>query len=176
MSTPYLGEIRMFAFGRTPRDWLPCDGRLVSIAENDALFVLLGTTYGGDGVVTFGMPDLRGQLPLHWGAGPSLTTRVIGEAGGTENVTLTTAQMPGHNHTLQATSAAANSTAPSPTGQFGAIVNDTMYATDITGSPVFAMGSSTVSGAGNNQPHDNLMPTLTVQFCIATAGIFPSQS
>jgi len=176
MSTPYVGEIRLFGFSRVPNGWFPCDGSLQSISEYEVLFTLIGTTYGGDGQSTFAMPNLSGRVPMHWGAGPGLTPRVIGELSGTETVTLTTNQMPAHSHVMSATTAAANATAIGSTVELGALSGDTMYATDVTGANGFATSLASTTMAGGNQPHDNLMPTLTVQYCIAWAGIFPQQS
>lgn len=175
MSNPFLGEIRMFGFGRTPVGWQACDGSLLSIAENEALFTLIGTTYGGDGQTTFAVPDLRGRLPIHQGQGPGLTNRIIGELSGTESVTLITSQMPAHTHTVIATSAAATATAPGPTVMPGTVSGDTMYATDITGLTGIPAAPQSVTNGGGSQPHENCMPTLTVQYCIAVAGIYPSQ-
>jgi len=174
MSTPFVGEIRLFGFSRVPNGWLPCDGSLQSISEFDVLFTLIGTTYGGDGQTTFAVPDLRGQLPLHNGTGQGLTTRVIGESGGSENVTLLTGQLAAHTHTLSATTVTATSMTPG--SELGAITGDTMYATDLTGATALTMAPASITASGNTQPHDNLMPTLTVQYCVAWAGIFPSQN
>jgi len=176
MSTPFVGEIRLFGFSRVPTGWLSCDGSLQPISEYDVLFALLGTTYGGDGQTTFALPDLRGQVPLHNGTGPGLTSRVIGEFGGSENVTLVPSQLPAHSHSLSATSLSASATAPGNTLELGAISGDTMYVTDLTGATAVTMAPSSISAAGGSQPHDNLMPTLTVQYCVAWAGIFPPQN
>jgi microcystin-dependent protein len=176
MSTPYIGEIRMFGFGRTPQGWQGCDGSLLPISQYDALFALIGTIYGGDGQTTFGVPDLRGRLPLHQGQGPGLTNRVIGEKSGTETVTVLPTQMPAHTHPLVATSAAASALTPGNTLLPGAVSGDTFYVSDITGATTLAMSAQSTSIAGGSQPHENCMPTLTVQFCIATQGIFPSQA
>lgn len=176
MSTPYVGEIRLFGFSRIPNGWLACDGSLQSIANNEVLYVLLGTTYGGDGVSTFAVPDLRGQLPVHQGTGPGLSPRVIGQAGGSEQVTLLPNQLAAHTHLLQVTTSTASATAPGITVQPGALADDAMYATDLTGATAMVMAASAVSPVGGSQPHDNVMPTQTVSFCIAYAGIFPSQS
>jgi len=174
MSTPYIGEIRLFGFSRLPVGWQPCDGTLLPISQYDTLFALIGTTYGGDGQSTFGVPDLRGRVPLHQGQGQGLTNRIIGEMAGVESVTLVPTNMPAHNHGLQATTLAANAVAPNANTELGALSGDTMYATDLgVASVATAPGSTTP--AGNTQPHDNTMPTLTVQFCIALEGIFPSQ-
>lgn len=174
MTTPFVGEIRLFGFSRLPTGWLPCDGSLQPISEYDVLFTLIGTTYGGDGQSTFAVPDLRGQLPLHNGAGQGLTPRVIGESGGSENVTLLTGQLPAHSHTLSATTVTATSMTPG--SELGALTGDTMYVTDLTGATAATMAPASITASGNTQPHDNLMPTLTVQYCVAWAGIFPSQN
>jgi microcystin-dependent protein len=176
MSTPFIGEIRMFGFGRTPNGWQACDGSLLAISEYDVLFNLIGTTYGGDGQTTFAVPDLRGRLPIHQGQGPGLSPYVIGQAAGTETVTLITTQIPAHTHSVQATSATATSSMPGNAVMLGAISGDTMYATDITGLTGIPAAAQSVSVAGGSQPHENTMPTLTVQYCIAWAGIYPQQN
>lgn len=178
MSTPYIGEIRMFGFGTrgAPNGWQACDGSLLPISEYDALFALIGTTYGGDGQTTFAVPDLRGRLPIHQGTGPGLSTYVIGQQAGTETVTLLPTQMPAHTHTLSATSGAASSLTPGTALLPGSVSGDTFYASDITGATALAMSPQSMSTSGGNQPHENTMPTLTVQYCIATQGIFPSQA
>jgi microcystin-dependent protein len=176
MSQPFLGEIRMFGFYRVPVGWQACDGSLLPISENDALFVLLGTTYGGDGVNTFAVPDLRGRLPIHQGQGPGLGSYVLGQVAGTESVTLTPNQIPAHSHTLVATTAAATATTPGNTLLPGAVSGDTFYVNTITGNTAAPMAVQQLSSAGGSQPHENCMPTLTVQYCIAVAGIFPSQN
>lgn len=176
MTEPYVGEIRMLGFGRVPNGWFACDGSLVPIDQYQALYTLLGTTYGGDGQNTFAVPDLRGALPLHQGQGPGLTPRTIGERAGTENVTLITLQMPAHTHTLVATSAAASVDTPGSTTLPGAVSGETFYVTDVTGATAVAMEPTAVSVSGGSQPHENCMPTLTVQYCIAWEGIYPTQS
>lgn len=176
MSTPYVGEIRLFGFGRVPNGWFSCDGSVKSIAEYEVLFVLLGTTYGGDGVQTFAVPDMRGQVPIHQGRGPGLSTYVLGQASGSESVTLTQQQMPAHGHTLLATTALATATQIGVGVELGALNGDAMYVTDASGSTAIPMNPASLTASGGNQAHDNLMPTLTVQFCIAWAGVFPSQS
>lgn len=176
MSTPYVGEIRLFGFPRIPTGWFACDGSLKPISQYEVLFALLGTTYGGDGQTTFGVPDLRGQLPMHQGNGAGLTPRVIGEASGSEQVTLLPNQLPAHSHPLLVTNSAANATAVGSTVQPGALATDTMYVTDLAGATPQPLAAGSVSPSGGGQPHDNLMPTQTVSFCIAWAGIYPSQS
>ncbi len=178
MSTPYIGEIRMFGFGTrgAPNGWQGCDGSLLAISEYDALFALIGTTYGGDGQTTFAVPDLRGRLPIHQGTGPGLNTYVIGQVAGSENVTVLPTQMPAHTHTTIATTSAATTGAPGNGVIPGAVANQTMYVTDTTGGTPFTQAANAVTLAGGSQPHENCMPTLTVQYCIATQGIFPSQA
>jgi microcystin-dependent protein len=176
MSYPYIGEIRMFGFARLPSGWFACDGALVSIAGNETLYTLLGTTYGGDGVNTFGLPDLRGAVPLHQGQGPGLTLRPLGQRSGSETVTLTVAQMPSHTHALVATSVAASLDTPGATALPGAVSGETFYVSDVATATALQMEPAAVSNAGGSQPHENCMPTLTVQYCIASIGIFPSQS
>lgn len=174
MSTPYIGEIRMFGFGRAPNDWVACDGSLLPIAQYDALFALIGTTYGGDGQTTFAVPDLRGRIPVHQGAGPGLGTYVIGQSAGTEKVTLAQTQMPAHSHTLATTSAAATSTSPGPTLLPGTVSGDTFYVNALAGNTAVAMSAQMLGPTGGTQPHENCMPTLTAQYCIAWAGVWPS--
>lgn len=178
MSTPYLGEIRMFSFGSrgAPNRWQSCDGSLLPISEYDALFALLGTTYGGDGQTTFGVPDLRGRLPIHQGTGPGLNTYVIGQQAGTETVTVLPTQMPAHTHALVTTAAVSTALTPGTGLLPGAVSGDSFYASDVSGATQVPMSAQSTSLAGGSQPHDNTMPTLTVQYCIATQGIFPSQA
>lgn len=162
----YLGEIRIFAGNYAPQGWALCDGRLMSIAENEALFALLGTTYGGDGQTTFGLPDLRGRIPIH----PS-ATHVRGSKGGTETVTLTSAQLPMHTHAAQASnSTTGNVTSPTNARWAGGQA----YSDGVNQTPV-AMNSQAVSTVGGNQAHDNMMPSLTVSFIISLYGVFPPQ-
>ena len=178
MSTPYIGEIRMFGFGSrgAPQGWQACDGSLLPISQFDALFALIGTTYGGDGQTTFAVPDLRGRLPIHQGTGPGLSNYVIGQRSGSETVTVLQSQMPAHTHTAAATTAAAITGTPGDTVLPGTVSDQTMYVTDTTGGRAFTLSPLAISQAGGNQPHENCMPTLTVQFCIAVFGIFPSQA
>lgn len=176
MSTPYIGEIRIFAFGTrgAPSGWQACDGSLLPISEYDALFAIVGTTYGGDGQTTFAVPDLRGRVPIHQGQGAGLSNYVIGQRAGTETVTVLPTQMPAHTHTLVTTTAAASSLTPGTTLLPGSVSGDNFYLSDVTGATAVAMSAQSTSLAGGSQPHENCMPTLTVQYCIATQGIFPS--
>lgn len=176
MSEAYIGEIRMFGYNFAPRGWLDCNGSLLAIAQYDVLFALIGTTYGGDGQTTFALPDLRGRLPISQGQGPGLSNYVIGQVAGTENVTLLSTQMPAHSHSAVATSASANVGSPGTTVLPGAISSDTLYTNDVTNLVPNVMAASSVSFAGGSAPHENCMPTLTVRYCIAVEGIFPSRN
>jgi microcystin-dependent protein len=174
VSEPFLGEIRMFGGTFAPRGWALCDGQLLSISSNSALFSLLGTTYGGDGLTTFALPDLRGRVPIHMGSGPGLTNRRIGEKAGVENVTISAAQLPTHTHTMGASSQAGDSA--SPTGAVPAAVPLTAR---YSASPAAAgneMNGAAVGSAGGNQPHANLQPFQCVNFIIALLGIYPSRA
>lgn len=178
MSTPYIGEIRMFGFGSrgAPTGWQACDGSLLPISQYDALFALIGTIYGGDGQTTFAVPDLRDRLPIHQGQGPGLSNYVIGQKAGSESVTLLSTQIPAHTHTLVATSGASTTTTPGTGVLPGTVSGDNFYVNTIAGNTAAAMSASMLSQAGGSQPHENCMPTLTVQFCISLFGIFPSQA
>jgi microcystin-dependent protein len=174
MSTPFVGEIRLFPYTFAPVGWQLCDGSLLSISGYEVLYTLLGTTYGGDGVSTFAVPDLRGRVPVHQGTGTGLTARVIGQREGTESVTVTPAQLPAHTHAFVAAIDIASLNAPAATAELGGLGTDTMYSGTFTGNPIPLAGAS-ISQVGGNLPHDNTMPTLAASFCIAVAGIFPSQ-
>ncbi|MBB3455019.1 microcystin-dependent protein [Rhizobium sp. BK313] len=176
MSTPYVGEIRLFGFSRVPNGWLPCDNSLLPISEYQALYTLIGTTYGGDGQTTFATPNLSGRVPIHQGSGLGLSTYVIGQAAGSENVTLLPTQMPPHSHPYLATNGLANTKSVGSSVELGAIAGDTMYATDVSGATAIKTSQASTQISGSTVMHDNTMPTLTVQYCIAWAGIFPTQS
>jgi len=178
MSNPFLGEIRMFCGNFNPRGWAFCAGQLLSIAQNDALYALLGTTYGGDGVNTFGLPDMRGRLPINQGQGPGLSAYVIGQMAGTESVTLTTQQMPGHNHLMLATTTVGDQPAPTNTS-FPATLTGTATLYAVPGTSALVqnpMFSSSIGAAGGSQPHENRMPALAINFIIALEGVFPSRN
>ncbi|MGH1427601.1 MAG: phage tail protein [Arenicella sp.] len=174
MSEPFVGEIRMFAGNFAPRGWAFCDGQLLAVSQNDALFSLLGTIYGGDGRTTFGLPDMRGRLPIHAGSGPGLSPRRLGAKGGAENVTLTTNQTPSHTHSVSATSEAGNQT--SPQNHFFAAENANVYHAAPLSSSVVSLNSSTVTSVGGSRSHTNLMPSLCINFIIALFGIYPSRN
>jgi microcystin-dependent protein len=170
--TPFIGEIMPFAGTFAPTGWAACNGQLMPISGNEALFALIGTTYGGDGVSTFALPDLRGRVPNHTGQGPGLSNYVQGQVGGTEAVTLTAAQMPAHTHTL---AEAAVGTAPVPNGRVPAPSRAADLSYGPQTSPPGTMVSTVVGAVGGNQPHQNTQPTLAINFCIALQGVFPSR-
>lgn len=173
----YIGDIRIFAGNYAPRGWLLCAGQLLSISEQTTLFALIGTTYGGDGVTTFQMPDLRGRLPVGQGNGPGLTPRVIGQQFGAESVTLLTPQIPSHSHSFLA-STASPSTSPSPTGNvFAHSDADNIYAPlPTTGADPQVMSGATMQSAGGSQPHNNIMPTTAMNYIMCVEGNFPSRN
>lgn len=174
--TPYVGEIRMFPFQRAVTGWVPCDGRLLSINGNETLYALIGTTFGGNGQTDFGLPDLRGRVPLHQGQGIGLSPRVMGMIAGNETVNLNTTQMAQHSHPVYATTNAGSTQSPGTTVVTGALTsNDTMYASSISGAYSFNMATDAVTIQGGSNPHENTMPTLTIGYYIATYGIYPSQ-
>jgi microcystin-dependent protein len=169
---PYVGEIMLFASNFAPRGWVECDGRLLDIASYEALFNVIGTTYGGDGFNTFGVPDLRGRCIISQGTGSGLSTRVIGQTLGTESVALTVNQLPAHTHTVFATSTAAD--APTPTQRLPALAESPAYAAASGTLAELPIGAVTPSG--DAQPHSNRQPSLAMVYCIAVEGIFPSPS
>ena len=171
MSEPYVGEIKMGGWNFAPRNYAFCDGQLLAISQNDALFSLLGTIYGGDGRTTFALPDLRGRLPMHVGSGPGLTPRTLGQEPGSEAVALTAAQLPAHSHALQGVDAAAGTQAPA--GGLLAAPAGRLYATQ---APDVAMGTGAIGSSGASQAHSNLMPANGITFVIALVGIYPSRS
>lgn len=165
---PYIGEIRMFGGNFAPVGWSFCSGQILSISENEALFALIGTTYGGDGVTTFALPDLRGRLPVH--QSPSFP---IGGAAGVESVTLTTAQIPAHTHGALGSSAVVEGS--NPAGALFATSEDTPFYAPFNAAKSASLSPAAVGPSGGSQPHDNMQPYLCVSFIIALEGIFPSQ-
>ena len=170
MSEPFLGEIRMFAGNFAPRGWALCDGQLLAVSQNDALFALFGTFYGGDGRITFGLPDLRGRIPIHAGTGPGLTNRRLGAKAGQETVTVTTQQLPPHTHQLQADNNAANEHIMS--GNVLAHAPSSIY---ISGGGGATMAAQAIGNTGGGQPHGDIQPFLCINFIVALIGIFPSR-
>ena len=172
MSQPFLSEIKIMAFGFAPKGWAQCNGQLLPIAQNQALFSLLGTMYGGNGQTTFALPNMRGRVPLHEGQGHTL-----GEAAGSTAVTLNIQQLPTHIHTLTSNmavgGAATNATVGTPQGNYWANNGKAQYSTS---QPDAVMSPAAVNSVGGNQPHTNVQPYLVLNFCIALQGIFPSQN
>ena len=172
MAQPYVGEIRMFAGNFAPAGWMFCEGQLLPISENETLFVLIGTTYGGDGQSTFALPDLRGRLPIHQGTGPGLSTFQLAETGGAEEITLTVQQIPAHTHPFTASTNASQDTSPA-----GKVLGQTngplMFIQD---TPDSNMSPQAISPVGGSQPHTNFQPYLCVDFIISLFGIFPPPS
>jgi len=174
MSQPFVGEIRMFAGNFAPAGWMFCDGQLLPISENETLFNLIGTTYGGDGQSTFALPDLRGRLPLHMGQGPGLQNYILAENGGVETVTITTQQLPAHTHPAQCSSGG-GSNSSDPTGGIWAPSDVNQYSN--AAQAVF-LGTPAIvtTAAGGSQPHDNMIPFLCINYIISLFGVFPSQT
>ena len=175
MVTPYLAEIRCFSFSFPPKGWALCDGQLLSIQQNQALFALLGTTYGGNGQTNFALPNVQGQTPAHFGAG-----FVQGQSTGSTAVTLNSSQMPTHNHgivsaTVEPGGATEHTALPSSSAAIGPSNPDGLYSTSAANNPV-TLAPSTLSNVGGSQPHPNLQPYLVLNFCIALQGIFPSRN
>lgn len=169
MSNPFVGEIRMFGGNFAPAGWAFCDGALLPISENDTLFNLIGTTYGGDGESTFALPDLRSRVPVH--VGPGFT---LGQPAGEEAVTLTNNQIPGHNHVVQCNQNAGTTAAAS--GALWAANATTANPTYGSAAPNAAMAPQAIGSAGGSQPHDNMIPFLAVNFILSLFGVFPSQT
>lgn len=172
MGQPYVGEIRMFAGNFAPAGWMLCEGQTLPISENEVLFQLIGTTYGGDGQETFNLPDLRGRVPIHMGTGSDGITYQQGETGGVEDVTLTVQQIPVHNHALLASTAEGTQNSPADSLP-AASPSVTMY---VEGSTTTSLSANTMTAAGGSQPHTNFQPYLCVNFIISLFGIFPSQT
>lgn len=178
MSSPYLGEIRCFGFNFAPQGWAFCNGQLLAISQNDALFAVIGTTYGGDGSTTFGLPNLQGKIPMHWGNGPGGFNTTLGEVQGSPTVTLSPSHMPTHTHVITSELVLPGGVnehlATATVSAFiGPSAPDMAYKT----SPAIdtAFSPLAISSSGGSQPHENMQPYLTINFCIALEGIFPTQ-
>jgi microcystin-dependent protein len=176
VSNPFLAEIRIFPFNFAPKGWAFCDGQILPLSQNTALFSLLGTTYGGDGKSNFALPNMQGNAPMHPGQGPGLSLHDLGETGGSDTVTLLESEIPSHPHTLEASSHNANVGTPGPTLALGRSAPATMYKTPASNPQPVAMSNSTIAPAGGDQPHNNLMPYLTLNFCIALQGVYPPRT
>ncbi len=175
MSEPFIAEVRIFAGNFAPRGWAFCDGQILPVDQNTALFSIIGTIYGGDGRTTTGLPNLEGRAPMHPGRGPGLTSRKLGQKTGVETVTLTEAQVPQHNHTARGASILSNVTTPTTDSSFSRSVPGNAYQSDTTTNLV-DMASATLSTVGEGQAHTNEQPYLTLSFIIALQGTYPSRS
>jgi microcystin-dependent protein len=174
MADPFVAEIRIFPFNFAPKGWAFCDGQILPISQNTALFSLLGTTYGGDGKSTFALPDMQGNAPMHPGQGPGLSLHDLGETGGSETVSLLVSEIPSHSHALMGNSTTA--TKSLATGNsFARGASMTPYLAP-AGAPLVAMAGQTITPAGGDQPHNNMQPYLTLSFCIALQGVFPPRT
>lgn len=169
MSQPYVGEIRIFAGNFAPSGWMFCDGQLMPISENETLFNLIGTTYGGDGQTTFALPDLRGRLPTHQGTGGG-ASYTMGQPGGVESVTLTTSHIPVHNHSVPASVNNASTANAS-----GVVAQTPSYTPYFSVAPATAMANNAIGLVGGSQPHTNFQPYLCVNYIISLFGVYPSQ-
>jgi microcystin-dependent protein len=174
MADPFVAEIRIFPFNFAPKGWAWCDGQLLPLSQNTALFSLLGTTYGGNGKSNFALPDLQGRAPMHPGQGPGLSLHDLGETGGSETVTLLESEIPSHSHAVLAQINPANLAAPSPARSLARTSPGTAYTTSIASNVM--MAPEMLAPAGGDQPHNNLQPYLTFYFCIALQGVFPPRT
>lgn len=172
MSDPFVAEIRVFPYNFAPRGWADCNGQLMPISQNTALFSLIGTTYGGDGKTTFALPDLRGRAPMGWGNGPGLTSRPLGEDTGAATVALNATEMPVHTHTLRAAADVAELNTPGPARSLARSSGGAAFQS----TPTTTMDAGAVAAAGGGAPHNNLQPVLVLRCCIALTGIYPPRS
>ena len=174
MADPFVAEIRIFPFNFAPKGWAFCDGQLLPISQNTALFSLLGTTYGGDGKSTFALPDMQGNAPMHPGQGPGLSLHDLGETGGSETVSLLESEIPSHSHGMNAQNAVTSQIADPTGATFTRPASGNLFTTNLS-SPV-NMAPQALAPAGGDQPHNNMMPYLTLNFCIALQGVFPPRT
>ncbi|MEK6374814.1 MAG: tail fiber protein [Acidobacteriota bacterium] len=176
MADPFVAEIRIFPFNFPPKGWAWCDGQLLPLSQNTALFSLLGTTYGGDGKSNFALPDLQGRAPMHPGQGPGLSLHDLGETGGSETVTLLESEIPAHTHTLVGQVPPADTNLPTGNVLARSSVGTVTPYLPPAGAPLVAMSSSALAPAGGDQPHNNMQPYLTFYFNIALQGVFPPRT
>jgi len=169
---PFVGQIQAFGFNFAPRGWAKCAGQLLAVSQNDALFSLLGTIYGGDGRTTFGLPDLRGRVSLQFGQGPGLSSYRLGQKSGAERVTLTQNQLASHNHSANVVAESPNENKPGDA--LMATPSPTIYSNHP--APDATLKNSTIGNTGGNQSHDNMQPYLTINWCIALVGVYPSRN
>jgi microcystin-dependent protein len=172
MADPFVAEIRIFGFNFAPRGWAFCNGQLLPLSQNTALFSLLGTYYGGDGKSTFALPDMQGNAPMFWGQGPGLSQYFLGETSGSPTVTLLQSEIPAHNHNLMVSIDSANANTPSPARVLASSNNGSIYVPPNT-PPASMMNFQALGVTGGSLPHNNMQPYLTMNFCIALQGVFP---
>ncbi len=171
MADPFVAEIRIFPFNFAPRGWAFCDGQLLPISQNTALFSLLGTTYGGDGKSTFALPNMQNNSPMHWGQGPGLSVRFLGESSGSSTVTLLESEIPAHTHLFEVAGASPGEK-NTPIPNLPAATNRAIYSSP-TGPANVNMNVQMITPSGGSVPHNNMQPYLTLNFCIALQGVFP---
>jgi len=174
MSSPFVAEIRIFPFNFAPKGWAFCDGQILPLSQNTALFSLLGTTYGGDGKSNFALPNLQGNAPMHPGQGPGLSLHDLGETGGSETVALLESEIPSHAHALMASTTA--SSKPNPAGNSLTRIQSGATPFAAPGVPLVAFSANALTPAGGDQPHNNMQPYLTLSFCIALQGVYPART
>ncbi len=174
MSNPYIGEVRTFGFNFAPRSWALCNGQLVPISQNTALFSIIGTFYGGNGTTTFALPNLQGTVPVGIGTGAGLSNYVIGQTGGEQNHTLAVTEIPAHNHGMTASSQPGEDT--SPAGEALASSSGPKLYQTVTNTNLVTLNATTLNTVGSSGPHNNLMPYLAITFCICLRGVFPARN
>jgi microcystin-dependent protein len=175
VADPFVAEIRIFPFNFAPKGWAWCDGQLMPLSQNTALFSLLGTTYGGNGKSNFALPDLQGRVPMHPGQGPGLSLHDLGEMGGSDTVTLLESEIPAHSHSLMASTQPGEDPTPDPSEALGRSVGASLYQT-VVNTNLVQLSPGALAPAGGDAPHNNLQPYLTFYFCIALQGVFPPRT
>lgn len=173
---PFVAEIRIFPFNFAPKGWAWCNGQILPLSQNTALFSLLGTTYGGDGKSNFALPNMQGNVPMHPGQGPGLSLHDLGETGGSQTVSLLESEIPSHSHTMMGVNLPSDQAAPSPTRGIARSVNAGAYVAGSTNPATVLMNDNMIAPAGGDQPHNNMMPYLTCYFNIALQGVYPPRT